>query len=337
MQNNLAFETEITNQPDIDLDSYDGFIVFFSSGKDSTACVLHLLEQGVEPQRIELHHHCVDGMEGSSLMDWPVTEAYTEKISQALDLKLYWSFRSGGFEREMLRDEQRTGAIWYQDEHFQFHKTGGIRGTLGTRLMFPQVSADLRTRWCSGYLKVDVGARLITSQERFTKGRYLVVTGERAQESAARAKYEVFEPHRTDNRCGKRVRRHIDHWRPVHQWSESEVWAILKRWKITAHPAYYCGFGRCSCLSCIFGSPNQWATIQKYAPEHFNRIADYEEQFGVTIHRKLSVREQAQKGVAYDCDPKWIKIALSSEFNEPVFQNNWVLPAGAYGESAGPT
>ncbi len=75
------------------------------------------------------------------------------------------------FEREMLRDEQRTEAIWYQNEHFQFHKTGGIRGTLGTRL--------------------------ITSQERFTKGRYLVVTGEWAQESVARAKYEVFEPHRT--------------------------------------------------------------------------------------------------------------------------------------------
>lgn len=334
---NLAFDFNQSDEPDLDLSAYSGFIVFFSSGKDSTASVLHLLEQGVDPQLIELHHHCVDGLEGSTLMDWPITESYTEKLAQALGLKLFWSFRQGGFEAEMLRENRRTGAIWFQDAQEKFHKTGGVRGTLGTRLKFPQVSADLRTRWCSGYLKVDVGARLITSQERFQKGKYLVITGERAQESSARAKYEVFEPHRTDNRYGKRVKRYIDHWRPVHSWSESQVWDIIERWKICPHPAYFAGWGRCSCLSCIFGSANQWATIQKYAPDHFDRISNYERSFGITIHRKLSVLEQAQKGIPYDCDPKWIKIALSTEFNEPVFQSNWTLPAGAYGESAGPT
>ena len=334
-ENALFFEPD--NEPLIDLSLYCGFIIFFSSGKDSTACVLHLLEQGVDPNLIELHHHCVDGQEGSTLMDWPITESYTEKIAQALNLKLFWSFRQGGFEREMLRENQRTGAIYFQDEQFQFQKTGGIRGALNTRLKFPQVAADLRTRWCSGYLKVDVGARLITSQERFTQGKYLVITGERAEESSARAKYEVFEPHRTDNRNGKRVQRYIDHWRPVHAWPESQVWAIIERWKITAHPAYYCGWGRCSCFSCIFGSANQWATIKKYAPEHFERIAHYEQQFGVTIHRKLSVYEQAEKGTPYDIDPRWIKIAMATEFNEPLFKANWELPAGAYGESAGPT
>lgn len=343
-ESNLAFDfgsayklDNIDDETQVDLSLYSGFIVFFSAGKDSTACVLHLLEQGVDPDLIELHHHCVDGMEGSTLMDWPITESYTEKFAREIGLKLFWSYRQGGFEREMLRENQRTGAIVFQDDHHQFHQNGGLRGTLGTRLKFPQVAADLRTRWCSGYLKVDVGARLITSQERFTQNKYLVITGERAEESKARAKYKVFEPHRTDNRAGKRIKRHIDHWRPVHAWPESQVWDIIKRWKITPHPSYFCGFGRCSCLSCIFGSANQWATIRKYANAHFNRIADYERQFGVTIQRKLSVIELADKGVAYDIDPKWLKIAFSTEYNEPIFQSSWELPAGAYGDCAGPT
>jgi len=52
-----------------DLLSYDNYLVFFSAGKDSVACVLHLLEMGVPASRIELAHHRVDGAEGSDLFD----------------------------------------------------------------------------------------------------------------------------------------------------------------------------------------------------------------------------------------------------------------------------
>lgn len=51
--------------------SYDVVIVAFSGGKDSLACLLHLLELGVPRSKIELWHHDVDGREGSTLMDWP--------------------------------------------------------------------------------------------------------------------------------------------------------------------------------------------------------------------------------------------------------------------------
>ena len=45
---------DINRQPEIDLHSYDIYIVAFSGGKDGAACVLHLLEQGIRP---ELWHH----------------------------------------------------------------------------------------------------------------------------------------------------------------------------------------------------------------------------------------------------------------------------------------
>ena len=89
----------------MDLHSYDHIIVAFSGGKDSTACVLHLKEAGADLSKVELWHHDVDGREGSELMDWPITRGYCESFAKALDLPLYYSWKVGGFEREMLRDQ----------------------------------------------------------------------------------------------------------------------------------------------------------------------------------------------------------------------------------------
>lgn len=49
-----------------DLATYDHIIVAFSGGKDSWACLLHLLDLDVERKKIELWHHLVDGREGST-------------------------------------------------------------------------------------------------------------------------------------------------------------------------------------------------------------------------------------------------------------------------------
>ena len=51
------------------LGDYDRILVAFSGGKDSLACLLLLLEAGVPPSRIELHHHDVDG--DQPFIDWP--------------------------------------------------------------------------------------------------------------------------------------------------------------------------------------------------------------------------------------------------------------------------
>jgi 3'-phosphoadenosine 5'-phosphosulfate sulfotransferase (PAPS reductase)/FAD synthetase len=320
-----------------DLRGYDRVAVFFSGGKDSVACVLHLLDMGVPRDRIELHHHLIDGREGSTLMDWPVTEAYCEAFARAFGLRIYFSWKVGGFEREMLRENALTAPIAFERGDGSMSITGGERGDPSTRRKFPQVSSDLAVRWCSAYLKVDVGARIITTEPRFRQGKTLVVTGERAEESAARSRYAMFEPHRCDNRDGVRVRRHIDHWRPVHAWTEAHVWGIIERYRVNVHPAYHLGWGRCSCRSCIFGSANQWATVRKYMPHAFEDVARLEDEFGVTIQRKLSVRQLADKGVPYEIDPRMLSIANAASYDEPILLENWTLPKGAFKESAGPT
>lgn len=319
-----------------DLDSYDHCLIMSSGGKDSLACLCVLLDMGVARDKIELWHHLVDGAEGSTLMDWPCTEGYCEAIAHAFGLRHYASWKIGGFEREMNRHNSPTAPTRFETPDGVMEVGGN--GPCGTRLRFPQVSASLTTRYCSAYLKIDPCSAAIRNQARFIGKRILVITGERAQESAARARYATFEPDRSDNRNARRNPRHVDHWRPVHGFDEAQVWAMLEKYRINPHPAYHLGFGRLSCMSCIFGSKHQWATVRAIAPERFERIARYEEQFGCTIQRKHSVRTLADMGTPYpSLTQEMVEIALSRTYERPIFVDDWRLPAGAYGEACGPT
>ena len=320
-----------------DLTSYDKILIAYSGGKDSTACVLHILEQGVPKDKIELWHHDIDGQEGNTLMDWPVTQDYCRAFASALGLDIFYSWRTGGFEQEMLRENQRTAPVKFETPENETLQIGGTRGKLGTRRKFPQVSVDLSVRWCSSALKIDVMSIAINNQPRFIGKRTLVVTGERAEESAARTKYKTFESHR----CHKngRVKRHVDHWRPVHAWLEKAVWDIAERHQIRPHPAYYLGWGRLSCAACIFGSSNQWASLRQVNPNQFDRIAAYEKEFDCTIHRTQTVCERGNLGAPYEAvkDQDLIARALSDKYTGQIIAENWELPAGAFGESCGPT
>jgi 3'-phosphoadenosine 5'-phosphosulfate sulfotransferase (PAPS reductase)/FAD synthetase len=324
----------------IEYNDYDKIILFFSGGKDSVYCYLQLLEAGIKPEKIELHHHLIDGNEGSTLMDWPITESYCRAFGKAFGSEVFMSWRIGGFEREMLREDDATEAIMFEDEnHNVVYAPGGLKNPpLGTRRKFPQVTANLSQRWCSSALKIDVGDRLIKRQFRFSGDRkYLVITGERAEESAARAKYKSFETHRSFI-DGKRTRRLIYHARIAKEATEVEVWDLLKKYGVNPHPAYQAGWGRTSCLTCIFGSPNQWATVAKYMPDHFNKVAAYEEEFGVTIHRTMSIVEQAEKGDPYNVEPEVYRLAMSKDYDqEIILTGGWDLPKGAFGDASGPT
>lgn len=319
-----------------DLNEYDRFLVMFSGGKDSLACILELIGRGAPKDRIELWHHDVDG--GDPFMDWPVTADYCRKVAAALGIPIRFSYREGGFRREMLRAGDSTAPVIFETPDGR--TAAGGRGPEGTRRKFPQVSANLSVRWCSAALKIDVADIALKNDIRFRGIKTLVLTGERAEESAARAHYATFEPHRSDLRDGKRYQRHIDHWRPVHAWKEARVWSIINERGIVPHPAYRMGWGRLSCMSCIFGNADQWASVRAVAPERFEEIARYEEEFRTTIHRTLSVRQMADRGTPYEgVDPALVELAMSETYTGPVEvpQEHWTLPLGAFGDSTGPT
>lgn len=320
------------------LDKYDHVLVSYSGGKDSLACLLHLLELGVSREKVELWHQDVDGGEEEGLMDWPCTPAYVQATGDALGIPVLFQWRVGGFEKEMNRENAPTAPVVYQRLDGTFVELPSVRSKNNTRLKFPQVSADLSVRWCSAALKIDVAARAINNDQRFLGKKILFVTGERRQESEARSKYAEIEQHR----CHAK-KRHTTQYRAIIDWTEQEVWNIIERWRVNPHPAYRLGFSRVSCMACIFGNPDQWAAVRQLSPRRFYRIANYEKKFDSTIQRNESVVEQANRGKSFvgGATEKLLIEAMTDIFSAKDFflpeGQEWTLPKGAFKRCGGPT
>lgn len=319
-----------------DLGSYDKILVQFSGGKDSLACLLHILDSGADPAKIELWHQCVDGApEGDHFIDWPITPAYCKALAEALNITIRFQWKEGGFLREMLRENELTQPVTFEDSTGKRRTVGGKAGKQSTRRLFPQVSGDLKVRWCSAYLKIDVASRAISNDESLRGKKILFVTGERREESSNRARYATVEKHKTSNRV-----RTVTQWRPVIDWDEAKVWDIIKRHKITPHPAYLLGWGRVSCAGCIFGNPDQWRSFKSIAPDMFSKMSGYEKEFDHTIHRTKSIEELSERGTDITADkPAELKtLAMGKIYRaDQVFSDSWEIPAGAFKACGGPT
>lgn len=302
------------------------------------------MENGVDKSKIELWHHDIDGevKKGEkNFMDWPITKAYCIAFAMAFDVPIYFSWRDGGFKREMLRENQTTGDIYFEDENFDVVKVESRKGERyqNTRRKFPQVSADLSVRWCSAYLKIDICATAIRKQKRFEGAKTLVLTGERGEESKARGQYNILEEDRSDLRNGKTKQRYVDHFRPIRDWKEEQVWEIIEKYNVRPHPAYEMGFGRVSCMKCIFGNADQFASAHAIDPEGTQEIADYEKEFGVTIKRNKSVEQLVEEGTPYEgITPELKELSMKKVYPYDIImpEGTWKLPKGAFGESCGP-
>ena len=330
-----------------EINKYDKIVVAFSGGKDSIACVLHLLSIGVKPEQIELWHHDVDGREGSDLMDWGCTADYCREVAKALGMEIYFSWRKGGIEAELTKKESKSQNIMLEEPIFDHN--GNLEGTMvreqlnnkshiKTRRMFPAKGANLQTRWCSPSAKIEVGNYSLNNQKRFLNIKTLFITGERGQESTNRSFYAKFEEHKCFS--NKRVKREVYAYRPVLDWSEEQVWKIMEEFRINPHPAYKLGWGRVSCAGCIFGNANQWASLLKVNENQFNQISAYEKDFNHTIDAKISIVEMAEKGTAYEMNEQDMNDAVNKTYSQKIIldlDEKWELPKGAYGDSCGPT
>lgn len=322
--------------PSVDLDIYDHIILCMSGGKDSIACLLHLIDMHTDLSKIELWHHDVDGREGSKLMDWPCIADYNRKLAAAFGLPLYFSWLEGGFEGEMLKENSYSRPHRVETpEGLLILERDTKRAKLGTRMKFPQVSANLQTRWCSSALKIDVGRRALNNQTRFEGKKVLFITGERREESSNRAKYNQLEPHTCDRRNGRKAR-HVDAWRPVLHWSEEKVWDTLERHGVIPPVPYRLGWGRSSCVRCVFNSPVIWATLRHHFPGSLDAVAAYEKRFNTTINRnRINILDVSQQAKPLDInDPEAFIQAMNPEYSLQVLQSKdtgtWTLPAGAF-------
>jgi len=322
--------------PDIELlplEEYDHIIVSMSGGKDSMACLFHLLNVGVPTQKLELWHQCVDGRgeQYREFVDWPVTELYIEAVGKHFGIPTHFQWRDGGFHRELMRSNERTGDVYYTEGN-AVHCLPTKQGKLSTRRKWPAVSPDLRVRWCSPYLKIDVFRRVLNNSIRFLGKNVLVITGERREESANRARYAEKELHSCHS--SKRL---VHAWRPVINWTEEQVWAEFRERKFHPHPAYLLGFNRCSCFSCIFADPSTFTVMGEIAPKRLDKLIQVEKEIDHTIDpKRVTIEKKVQLGSLSKLpnDPRvqeWVQLALGHTFDtRQLTMKEWIAPFGAF-------
>jgi len=298
---------------------------------------------------MEIWHQAVDGRPGRDprFFDWPITEDYCRAFGDALKIPVRFQWREGGLRWETLKENQRSQGIGFelrpgglQSGAIAF--SGGKKGTIATRLKFPAAvsmgSERMRgARWCTPHLKIDVCRQTITNLPEFksVKLKLLVVTGERRQESKPRAKLDE-----ATNYLDPTFNRTVHQWRAVLDYSEADVWGTIEKWRIRPHPAYYLGFHRVSCMTCIFALKDQWATIREMDPERFDDILGLERQFGYTIQARGDIESMADKGKSFlPNDRKTLKLALSETYPQQLINvprsEKWKLPGGAFKKNQG--
>lgn len=347
------------------LEMYDLVIVLISGGKDSIACYYKLLELGVPKSKIEFWHHDIDGGHPSRTMDWRCTANYIRSFAEAEQIPLRVSWRKNGFFGELYRIgaselieyvDPETGEIYQCPPSKKYMECQKLKvaaisemenklAEFGYRMKFPMKSGDLSRRWCSAYLKIMVADTVLRNMNsvaaNLTKTRMdiklLIVSGERRGESVGRSKYNEIEIH-----CTNAVSKHhrtVHQWRPVIDYSEKDIWEVLKRHKVNPHPCYRAGWNRCSCAMCIFSTPQLFAGIRELYPKEYALLCQDEKVLGFTLdnHCDLETYIGSADSCVYHGDKEAIQSLLTGEFPvESVYvKDKWKYPVGAFHGAAG--
>jgi len=347
------------------LEMYDLVIVLISGGKDSIACYYKLLELGVPKSKIEFWHHDIDGGHPSRTMDWRCTANYIRSFAEAEQIPLRVSWRKNGFFGELYRIgaselieyvDPETGEIYQCPPSKKYMECQKLKvaaisemenklAEFGYRMKFPMKSGDLSRRWCSAYLKIMVADTVLRNMNsvaaNLTKTRMdiklLIVSGERRGESVGRSKYNEIEIHRTN--AVSKHHRTVHQWRPVIDYSEKDIWEVLKRHKVNPHPCYRAGWNRCSCAMCIFSTPQLFAGIRELYPKEYALLCQDEKVLGFTLdnHCDLETYIGSADSCVYHGDKEAIQSLLTGEFPvESVYvKDKWKYPVGAFHGAAG--
>ena len=198
-----------------------------------------------------------------------------------------------------------------------------------------------KTRWCSPYLKIDVAATVLRNLETVKENsKVLICSGERRGESKGRSKYNEMEIYFRAN-AEKKLKRTVHQWRPVIDYSEKDVWEVLKRNRVNPHPCYRAGWNRCSCAGCIFSTPELFAGFKELYPAEFEEMKHDEKALGFTLDNKCDLETyiEGAKPCLYKGDKEAIHSLITGIFTESdIFIDGvWKYPAGAFhGAEGGP-
>jgi len=129
------------------------------------------------------------------------------------------------------------------------------------------------SRFCTWILKQDVVRHWVASNRDMFGDEIIVVTGLRAEESAARAKLGEWS---IDNHLTTKNQT-VKFWAPVLQMKKQEVFERIEAEGLPLHPAYEFA-SRLSCWCCIFGKYNEVRTYAEMHPDLYEQACLVEDE-----------------------------------------------------------
>lgn len=210
-----------------------------SGGKDSQAAaiatVAYLTAKNHKGPRILIHSDL-------GAVEWKASLPTCEQLSRDLGVDLVVVKRISGDMMDRWESRQQSSVRRWS-------------GLECVKLILPWSTPAMR--FCTSELKTQV----ITSElRRRFKGQTVInVTGVRREESAARAKGSIASKDASGNFS----------WRPISNWSESEVFAAIAEAGMQPHHGYSeYGLSRISCRFCIMSSQADLGAAARAVESH---------------------------------------------------------------------
>jgi 3'-phosphoadenosine 5'-phosphosulfate sulfotransferase (PAPS reductase)/FAD synthetase len=254
----------------------------------------------------------------------------TQELLKQFGYRMKFPAKSGDLSRRWcsstLKMEVMSSVVSNLDSLQELEAIGG------KRMKFPAKGTPHQGRWCSDVLKNSV-QQSVTSNLAETRSdkKILVVSGERRGESPGRSKYNEIEVHRTNAEA--KAHRLVHQWRCCIDYTEKDVWEIIKRHKINPHPCYRVGWNRCSCAMCVFSTPKLFAGYKELFPEEFAELHNDELRLNFTLDNKKDLYSfiDGAESCVVRTDQKALNSIMTGEYSvEDVYTDTWEYPAGAF-------
>lgn len=103
----------------------------------------------------------------------------------------------------------------------------------------------------------------------------IIILGQRAEESSTRARLLPFTPH-SERHNGLAI------YRPILDWSTTDVFSYLKKHDVRPHPAYARGRHRIGCVWCVHSTLEELLIDERLYPERCAQLRELRKSIGLT-------------------------------------------------------
>ncbi|MGI5337752.1 phosphoadenosine phosphosulfate reductase family protein [Streptomyces sp. CA-181903] len=271
----------------------DWILLNSSGGKDSQAMASLVCRLAV---KLGLLHRVVIVHADLGDIEWEGTRKLAEEQARRLGVRFEVVKAEGG---DLLARTVARFVKLKAKAETQARERGVDPTAMKVAPAWPSSSA----RWCTSDLKRGPVRTLMTRlvAELGDLGRpvrILNCMGQRAAESAPRARLAAVEI----DRPASNGKRHVTTWRPIHGWTDVEVWKEIARSGLPYHEAYDWGMSRLSCSFCVLGCEADVVLAARLRPKKAAEYIAVENQVGTDFKHGLSMRNIVERAAALDAE-----------------------------------